>query len=134
MARVRSEFHIRRESITAFETFDNTTYDLCGKRGPEAQAVLSSSGEAAEFIVTEAAGEHAADTVVGVAFFGGAGTQMQLRLSGTGSKGSHLVAGDNGLIVASGSDSADPLTESEIGVALADWTDGDSVECDIYRI
>ena len=134
MAKVRSEFHIRRDAKTLFEAMDNTTYDRCGKLGPDAQAVLSSSGEVAEFIFTEPAGSHAADTVVGVAFFGGAGTQMQLRLSGTGSKGSHIVAGDDGLIVASGSDSADPLTESEIGVALEDWTDGAKTECDIYRI
>jgi hypothetical protein len=129
--KIRSEFHLRREPITLFEDVDISTYDRVGKLGPDAMGVLSASGEPAEFFYLEGG---ATDAVVVVAFFGGAGSQLQLKLSGTGSKGSHLIAGTNGVIEASNTGSGDPLSESEIGVALEDWTDGDAVECNIYRI
>jgi len=129
--KVRQEFHVRREPLTLFEDVDLTTYDRVGKRGADAMGVLSAENETAEFVYAEGG---VADDVVSVVFFGGAGSQMQLRLSGTGSKGSHLIAGTNGLIVASNAGSGDPLTESEFGVALEDWTDGAATECDVYRI
>ena len=131
MPRIRSEFHIRNDTATLFEDVDIDTYDRVGKLGIDAQAVLAASGESAEFLFREGG---SADDTVNIAFFGGAGTQAQLKLSGTGSKGSHLVPGDAGIIVASVTDSADPLSEIEIGTALADWVDGDAVECQLYKI
>lgn len=131
MPRIRSEFHIRNDTATLFEDVDIDTYDRVGKLGADAKAVLAESGESAEFLFREGG---STDDTVTIAFFGGAGTQAQLLLSGTGSKGQHLTPGANGVIVGSGTDSADPLTEAEIGVALADWVDGDAVECQVYKI
>ena len=131
MPRIRSEFHIRRETATLLEDVDISTYDRVGKLGQDARAVLAASGESAEFLFLE--GGNTDDTVV-IAYFGGAGTQAQLKLSGSGSKGQHLAVGDDGVIVGAVTDSEQPLGENEIGVALADWTDGDAVECQLYKI
>lgn len=131
MPRIRSEFHLRRDTSTLGEDVDISTYDRVGKLGMDANAFLAAATESAEFLYTEGG---SADDTVTIAFFGGAGSQVQLKLSGTGSKGSHLVPGADGIIVASGTDSADPLTETEIGVSLSDWTDGEAVECQLYKI
>ena len=131
MPRIRSEFHIRRDTATLGESVNTDSYDRVGKLGMDAAAFLAASGETAEFLFTEGG---ATDDTVTVAFFGGAGSRVQLKLSGTGSKGQHLVAGADGVIVGSATDSVDPLTESEIGVSLANWTDGESVECQLYKI
>lgn len=131
MPRIRSEFHIRRDTATLGEGVDISTFDRVGKLGMDAKAFTAEATESAEFLFTE--GGDADDTVV-IAFFGGAGSQVQLKLSGSGSKGQHLAPGANGLIVGSATDSVDPLTEVEIGVALADWVDGDAVECQVYKI
>lgn len=131
MPRIRSEFHIRRDTATLGEDVDISTYDRVGKLGMDAKAFSAEATESAEFLFIE--GGDADDTVV-IAFFGGAGTQAQLKLSGTGSKGQHLAPGANGIIVGSNTDSDNPLTEIEIGVALSDWVDGDAVECQLYKI
>lgn len=131
MPRIRSEFHLRNSTATLGEEIDITTYDRVGKLGADALAFSAESGESAEFLFREGG---STDDTVTIAYFGGAGAQVQLKLSGTGSKGSHLVPGTDGVIVVSATDSADPLTEIEIGVALADWIDGDAVECQLYKI
>lgn len=131
MPRIRSEFHIRRSSATAGEAIDISSYDRLGKYGMDNKAFLSNAGEIPDFLFTESADDEA---VVSLAHFGGAGLAVQLKLSGSGSKGSHLTAGSDGLIVASSTDSANPIAEGEIGIALADWEDGDSVECELFRV
>ena len=129
--RIRQDNHFRREAITLFEAVDITTYDRVGKRGTDALATLATTGESGEFLFEESGAE---GDVVRVAYLSGSGGQVQLKLSGTGSAGSHLVPSTNGVIVASGTDSGEELQTGELGVALQDWVDGDSVECDIFRI
>jgi len=130
MPRIRQEHHIRRDAITLGETVDITTYDRVGKRGIDNVGLLSAVDEAVEFIYTEGG---SVDDVVAIAFISG-GSQMQLKLSGSGSKGQHLTAGADGLIVGSNVSEASPLYVTEFGVALADWTDGEAVECDVYKV
>lgn len=129
--RIRQEQNFRHDALTLFEDVNVDTYDRVGKRGGDAKGVLATTGEKGEFFFTDSGSE---GDVVGIVYLGGVGGQIQLKLSGTGSKGSHLAIGANGVIVASDTDSGAELTTSEIGVALADWTDGESVECDIYKI
>lgn len=131
MPRIRSEFHIRRDTATLGEAVDIDTYDRLGKLGMDAAAFLAASGEASEFLFTEGGSIHA--TVV-IAFFGGSGTQAQLKLSGEGVKGQHLAPGTNGVIEGSATSATAPLTETEIGVALANWTDGEATECQLFKI
>jgi len=131
MPRIRSEFHLRNDTGTLGEDIDISVYDRVGKLGADALAFSAESGESAEFLFRE--GGSTSDTVT-IAFFGGVGAKCQLLLSGTGSKGQHLTPGADGVIVGSATDSADPLSENEIGVALENWADGDAVECQLFKI
>src|ERR1043166_3351841 len=126
MPRIRQEQNFRHEAITLFEDVDISDYDRIGKRGMDALATLATSGERGEFLFTESGLEGEPVTVV---YLSGDGGQVQLKLSGSGSKGSHLKPTTDGKIIASATDSASELTTSEIGVALADFNDGDAVEC-----
>lgn len=131
MPRIRSEFHLRNDTATLGEAIDITTYDRVGKLGLDAMAFSAEATESAEFIFREGG---AISETVSIGFFGGAGARAQLKLSGTGSKGSHLAPGADGIIVASATDSGDPLTDIEIGTALEDWTDGQATECQLFKI
>lgn len=133
MPRIRQFSNIRYEPVTLLEDVDISTYDRLGKLGSDGLAALCGAGEKPEFIFTESGSE--GDTVA-VAFFGGAGGQMQLKMSGSGQKGEHIKAGDDGVIVTSSTDSGQPIsdTQNEIGVVLDSFNDGEAAECNVFRV
>ena len=131
MPRIRQEQNFRHEAVTLGEAVDISTYDRVGRRGADALAVLSNSGERGEFLFLE--GGEIGDTVT-VAYLGGVGGQVQLKLSGYGSKGTHLRIGSEGVIERSSTNPSNELEEGELGIALGDWAEGSAVECDVFKI
>ncbi|RJR13724.1 hypothetical protein C4585_01550 [Candidatus Parcubacteria bacterium] len=109
---------------------DISSYDRIGKRTTLAEATLADEGESGEFLFLESG--DAGDTVA-VAFLGSTGGQVQLKLSGGADKGAHLGVLTDGKIGPTGSDYSQEVQENEIGVTLADFVDGDAVECDLYK-
>jgi hypothetical protein len=128
MAFLRTESQFLRQSLTASATIDTSTYDRAGRFTTDAKAALAGADETPQFIFMEDA---SADEPVSVAFIGMG--QVQLALSGTGSKGDKLSIGANGVFTQSGTSASAEMDEDDIGVALEDWTDGALTEVMIYR-
>lgn len=129
MPRIRNLHHFRQVAIQLFEDVSIDTYDRIGKRGAEAMALLAEKGEQGEFIFVEGG---VMDDTVTCAYMGQG--QVALKLSGIGIKGQHIGIGEAGIIIGTDTSPTAELKETELGVALADWTDGQLTECDIFKI
>ncbi len=123
---IRQQDHWLTDSLIAGEAIDVSTYDLVGRFKTDGKAYLCAADETPQFVLLESA---AAGEPVSVAFFQSASGQAKVALSGTGSAGDKLSVGTGGTIVASGTSQAAEPDEDDIGVALADWTDGAETEC-----
>lgn len=122
---IRQQDHWLMESLIAGETIDVSTYDLVGRFSTDGKAYLCGADETPQFAFMESA---ATGEPVSVAFFQSASGQARVALSGSGSVGDKLSVAAGGKIGVSGTSQANEPDEDDIGVALADWTDGDEVE------
>lgn len=128
MAFLRTETHFLRQSLTANEEIDISTYDRAGRFTTDGKASLAGADETPQFIYMESA---ASGEPVSVAFLGMG--QVQLALNGTGNKGDKISIGANGVFLASATVQNAEMDEDDIGIALEDWTDGTLTEVFIYR-
>lgn len=126
MATVRQETQFLRDSLTAFETIDLAEYDRVGRFTTNGEVRLCAANETPQFLFMESA---ETDQAVALLFLGMG--QVKLALSGSGSKGQKLSAGASGVIVA-GTAEENEGDEDDFGIALADWVDGQEVECFLY--
>lgn len=124
---IRQEKFYRRDSLIAGEDIDIDTYSRVGRYGEAAMAFLCSEAETPQFLFMETKLDGQA---IKVAHLGHG--QVQLTLSGSGIKGQKIMTADNGLIVAGGGQSGE-LGANDFGVALQDWADGETIECDILN-
>lgn len=122
---IRMQDHWIVESVIGATGIDVSTYDLAGRLTTDGQATLCGADETPQFMFLESADK---DQAVNVAYFGAVSGQAKVALSGTGSKGDKLSVGAGGKIVASGTAQNAEPDEDDIGIALADWTNGDETE------
>lgn len=128
MADIRQENLFLRRSLIANVAIDLSTHDKVGRLTTGGKAALCAADETPQFIFMASA---ASGAPVPVAFLGMG--QVKLALSGSGSTGDKLSVGAGGTIVVSGTTQTAEPDADDIGIALADWTNGMETECLILR-
>jgi len=129
---VRDEFSIRRASIRLAPTGGNdveiTTLDVGLRYSTDGELVLCSTNERAQMIAGETG--NAGDSISVI--YATSGARIALRMSGTGSAGRKISCDSNGNFVQSSTaETAVLVAGQDLGVALEDWTNGETVEVDI---
>jgi hypothetical protein len=126
---IRSDVnHFLLDSLIASQTIDISAYDRCGRFTTAGAARLCAADDTPVFFFRESA---ETGQPVAVAFLGMG--QVSLALSGSGDAGDKLSAGANGVIVKSGTAQAAEMDADDFGVALQDWSDGQSTDCLIIK-
>lgn len=125
---IRQERSFVTGSVIANQAIDVTTYDK-GGRYDGVQAVVCPSNAIPQFIFAESAD---AGDPVSVCYLGNIGT-LSLKMKGTGVAGNKITLDSSGRITASATAANAALGTYDFGIALADWTDGEEINCMMLR-
>jgi hypothetical protein len=127
MPTVRQEYNCRRSSEVAASAISITTYDLVGRFTTDGKVTTTGAGEQPLFIFAESAATGDAVSVIWRAV----GGRYALRLAGSGHKGDKLKSDTDGTIISSGTAETAVFAATDFGIALEDWTAGQSTEVEI---